>query len=503
MGRKPLLVGGLLVAMAAASVLFQALRYGTAPALSPDSVSYLSAARSVAQGRGLVQFDGAPFVHWPPLYPLLLGAFEGRGGDALVAGVWLERLALAVLAVLLGWAVWRWSASAARAAVAAGAVLVARPLGLVAAYLWSEPLFCLFTTAALLLAARYREERETAVFAALVAASAAACLTRNAGVLLVGSVALLLLVPEGRRAASRARTALLYAGLSLVPPAAGWLANTARAGDWLREQIASGPQASGELRLFAETIANWIVPWSLPFEAKAPLALLALAALGAATARGLRHRVPGREAMRAFAVFATAYGLGILGFSLVTAFDPPADRILSPLFAPLAGLAALAWPRPAATRRWLGIAGFALAVVWGVRSAVVTSRSVEWQLRHEETLAAPRWRDSALAAWLAREERQALLYANVPEAVYLYAGRECRQAPRRHFFHAPARSPADLDRFVREVRARGPVLVAWFDGEWGIYLHEPAEYPGALRPEILRRFPDGVLYRVSAVPLEG
>ena len=40
--------------------------------LSPDSISYISAGRSLASGGGLRVWHGAPLTDWPPLYPALL-----------------------------------------------------------------------------------------------------------------------------------------------------------------------------------------------------------------------------------------------------------------------------------------------------------------------------------------------------------------------------------------------------------------------------------------------
>lgn len=498
MSRKDGLVLALLAAVASLAVLSHALRHGTALALSPDSVAYLSAARALAAGQGLVQYDGEPFVQWPPLYPFLLGGFESSGVGALLAGAWLQWAALAGLAVILGWAVWSRTGSAVRALAAAGTVLASRPLWHTAAFLWSEPLFCLFVAAALLLVARFRESREPAILAALVSASALACLTRHAGIFLVATVALLLLRPDGRRAVQRLRSAALYAGLSLLPAAASWLSNAAGAGAWAGERVGAGPHAFQDLRLFAETLANWVVPWSLPFEAKALVAALALAGLALAAWRAVLRDRRLADTVLAFGLFAVIYAGSLLGLGFVTAFDPPGDRLLSPLYAPLAGLAAIAWPRAAATRRWAGAAALALVLLWGARSGVVASRSVDWQLRHEETLASARWRDSALAAWLAREAGAARLYSDQPHAVYLYAGRHCRQAPRRHYFRAPNQPVADLERFTREVEAGGQVLVAWFEGDEGSYLYSPDEYPRPLRAERLREFEDGSVYRVTA-----
>ena len=40
--------------------------------ISPDSIYYISAAHSVKEGQGFMQFDDTPFVLFPVLYPIFL-----------------------------------------------------------------------------------------------------------------------------------------------------------------------------------------------------------------------------------------------------------------------------------------------------------------------------------------------------------------------------------------------------------------------------------------------
>ncbi|MEO0129458.1 MAG: hypothetical protein ABIL02_04385 [candidate division WOR-3 bacterium] len=42
------------------------------PGYWPDSISYISASEHLLSGKGFVQYDGTPFVAWPPLFPVLL-----------------------------------------------------------------------------------------------------------------------------------------------------------------------------------------------------------------------------------------------------------------------------------------------------------------------------------------------------------------------------------------------------------------------------------------------
>ena len=68
-----------------ALVLVATSRYGIG--LSADSVTYLAAAQNIVDGRGYVNFDGAPVLAFPPLFSTLiavLSAMRSRGVRSLV-----------------------------------------------------------------------------------------------------------------------------------------------------------------------------------------------------------------------------------------------------------------------------------------------------------------------------------------------------------------------------------------------------------------------------------
>ena len=61
-----------LAALGTVLILARQVTYGVG--LSADWAAYLSAAQSLSAGEGFVQIHGWPYLHWPPLYPMLLAA---------------------------------------------------------------------------------------------------------------------------------------------------------------------------------------------------------------------------------------------------------------------------------------------------------------------------------------------------------------------------------------------------------------------------------------------
>lgn len=109
-GAPPRLARGEALWIAAPIVLGSSLLlFATAhrgPALSPDSAVYLSVADALAQGRGFVQFDDAPYTRWPPLLPLLLAPAVALGIPPERAAQGLNLLAFAaILGLSASWLV--------------------------------------------------------------------------------------------------------------------------------------------------------------------------------------------------------------------------------------------------------------------------------------------------------------------------------------------------------------------------------------------------------------
>ncbi len=146
----------------AAPLLFCSLSFtlglwstNTGPALTPDSVQYLSAAQNIAAGRGMVTSmtpleimpPRVPFAAWPPLYPLLLSAgslFSGREGalpSAPIEWARMVNILAAALAVFPLAVLTHWSAGSRWVVPVLAFHAVFLPVHVAASFVWSENLF--------------------------------------------------------------------------------------------------------------------------------------------------------------------------------------------------------------------------------------------------------------------------------------------------------------------------------------------------------------------------
>lgn len=162
--------------------------------VSPDSVTYISASRNFNAGRGLIGFDSMPLVDFPAFYSLFLSAitFITRL-DALSFGPILNGLMYAAVIYLSGSIMNGFSLpSKLYKRILLSCFVLSPSLLEIYSMLWSETLFILFVILFFIAIKNYFETHTLPSLLLLSFIVALACVTRYAGVALVGTGGLLL-----------------------------------------------------------------------------------------------------------------------------------------------------------------------------------------------------------------------------------------------------------------------------------------------------------------------
>src|SRR5512143_1786062 len=81
-------------------ILLTTSRYGAG--VSSDAARNLSTADSLLAGKGFVDMVGAPFVLWPPLYPLVMAGMSLLTGWDTFRAAWYLNVGLYALNTWLG-----------------------------------------------------------------------------------------------------------------------------------------------------------------------------------------------------------------------------------------------------------------------------------------------------------------------------------------------------------------------------------------------------------------
>ena len=150
--------------------------------INSDAVSYISTAEHLLAGKGYLDYDGAPYVHWPPLFPTIL-TFLGLAGIKLVDGaMYINAISFGLIVFTCGVLFLRRIRSKLLVVVGAVMVLMCSTFLLVSVHAWTEPLFIFLTILFVFNIARFlREQKIWALIPAGIFA-ALCCLQRYVGI---------------------------------------------------------------------------------------------------------------------------------------------------------------------------------------------------------------------------------------------------------------------------------------------------------------------------------
>ena len=215
-------------AAGAGLILLREANYGVG--LSEDSVYYISTAQSLLAGNGW-DSDWGIYTRSAPLFPLVLAGIGAFGVDIIPAAGYVNAAAFG----LTGFIITRWLRRRIRSRFliiwAGGASLLALPLAYPAMAAVTEPLFILFVTLSLFTLDNFLDNGKLRFLLLAAICAALACSSRYIGVTLVASTVILLILQRGSAWPVKAKNALIYAGISMVPICLWLLRNFLVAGE--------------------------------------------------------------------------------------------------------------------------------------------------------------------------------------------------------------------------------------------------------------------------------
>ena len=200
---------------ACASILAREATYGIG--LATDTIFYIDTARNILAGNGFAMTWGGDYVHWPPLYPMLLaGAGLSLFDPYDVAGPF-NAIVLALIVLSVGMHMRNRVKSGFLAVWLALSIALSTTLAKSTSYALSEPVFILFALISLMQFVKFLDTNRRRYLVYSAAFAAAACSTRYIGVTITVFAVLMLALRYKAPIFDKVKCALLYAFVSLTP----------------------------------------------------------------------------------------------------------------------------------------------------------------------------------------------------------------------------------------------------------------------------------------------
>ncbi|WP_090559037.1 hypothetical protein [Pedobacter hartonius] len=411
--------------------------------ISPDSIAYLSVARNIIMHGSPVDYTLSPLVDFPVCYPFFLSIVGFVSGqDPLVIAPWLNGLLFAGLIVLLGSLINSFE-GVTRSYKWIILICIALSPSLLEIYsmLWSETLFILFTIVFISAFGRYLRKRSVISLLCCALIASAACITRYAGVTIIGAGLMLLVFDRSLEWKKKLRHCLWFGLGSISLLLINLLRNRLITGSL------TGPREPGILTLSdnliftGRVICNWLPVSGQQSELVSGVAILVLIVISLLFLKRSWSGIVTLSTENCFAAFFIVYTVFITGISTISHFEQINNRLLSPLYIPMV-ISLTSWvPRvirrlPVLTMRLAG----ALAILIASGFAVYQYEQVSIMYDEVKGSGIPgytedAWKNSETAGFLRKRadyfDPAYEVYSNAHEAAYFNGGLITESLPQR------------------------------------------------------------------------
>lgn len=473
--------------------------------ISPDSVTYISVARNVANGTGYVGYDGYYFVLQPPLYPALLAAMSKLFLlDPLISAGYLNALFFGLIIFISGLLLLRHVRYYALAIAGTIAILVSLLPMQIFLIALSEPLFIFLILLYLYFFDVYRTNGTLGSFLLFSIAAALACLTRYVGVALIAA-GVISIFAWGEGDVRKRLLHIIYFQLIGIIPAGMWvIRNHLLSGTLTGARADSSYTLSTNILFTYNTMLNWyssvkVSEWQL-----FPIVPLLLVVLLVVLAILRRRNVLGFEVSEIGPVilFAILYSTIIIISSTTTAYDKIGNRLLSPVFIPSVVILfflidyLVKWASHFVHYIVLTVILLVSMTMWIKYQATRTRYYIEDYIKHSGVeYSSSAWTNNSVIKYLEANKQlksDYTFYSNAPDAVYILADINAKwSSPKRSY-----NSPVLLDKNSNNSIGfeKNDICFVWFYNLNRNFLFTPDELKKTTRMISIAQLKDGEIY---------
>lgn len=485
-------------------LLWATSEYGCAT--TPDSASYLSAARSLAFDGCLTAYDGRPVVYWPPLYSALLAVtsllspLTVTGAPRLLGAILYFSTALFFAKWIAQWVMTPWIRMAGFILVASSTTML-----LYMGAILSEGLF-IFLVILFITVATSRYLSEGIRLLCLCAIASLAVITRYIGITLYPIILLCFFANRplmSLRLNQRLFVKLCLCCITLIPIVVVVWRNYFLSGYLTGTRSAPMFSLSQRCLSALDITTQFIFPVALPLSARV-VGLLLLVGLAAAVCI---HRVITRSSTRV-ALKPDAIILGLIliypsGLLLLGTFgymDLPDFRLMSPLLIPI--IALLLYDCDFIWTHFKGlISRLAIICIFTFCLALGLHRAVKFcRVAHADGIGMytnREWKEDDYIKQLNNNQNVCRLFSNAPDAIYLNTLHPAIMLPTRNVLNWKDAI------FGAEESIPELVIIAWHKDFWRKYTIKPSDIAKHLKVTRIATYDNFIIYSVETPRILG
>jgi hypothetical protein len=505
----PFLVMAMCASIGGAIMLFTT-QWGVG--VTTDSTIYINVARNLLQGYGWSHPPGSPMTHYPPLYPLVLSLSGLLGSDPIDGARWVQ--AFLFFATLLCSGVMIYGATnSSTLAWITGLLLLLTSNTMIYVYdfAWSESLFILLCLAGFLLLGKYFEESRQRLLLASSIMIGLAFLTRYAGVSLVITGCLCILLISPLSIYKRFIATMLFAVVSVLPTGLWFIRNRIVSGTLANRTLVSHPITANHVDSAILTISRWLcLPEDWPLRVRGGILVIFAVIILTGYVILLKDQLKNNENQKnnhilyipsLLIIFTISY-LSFLAMSIsfIDAHTPFDDRILAPLYVvSVIGIVCLAyniWLQFGKKRVFAAL--FLIVSFLFVGVQIIKSTPLVASLHYEGIgFSSKYWRYSKIIEIVKSVPPDTIIYTNGPDAIDILTGKSSLMIPSKvdpGTRLSNENFAAQFADMARQLETDKSILVYFYGITWRWYLPTKEEIAKGVRLRVLYQGRDGIIY---------
>ena len=480
-------VGGLIVVL---------LSIHSGLGISPDSIYYLSTADSIIAGKGFYQFDGKPFVMFPVGYPILLSILKGIFGSTLLKMIpffnaMLFGLTIFIAGIILEktnhskWLKW----------IVLFIIALSPSLLEIYTMLWSETLFITEIVLFIYFGKIYFEKYTLKSLVITAVVSAIAADTRLAGVTVIATGGLLILMSPELKWGKKFQHSIIYGTISISLFVINLIRNA------LLTQTLTGNRQKGvtpfleNLKYYGLVLTNWLPSTKWVSALPTVIAFIFLSILIVVFLYRFFKSKEQHHYEKIAVVFTLIYSIFMLTVATVSRFETINNRLLAPFYIPCVLTISFY------------VASFFKIVKSGISKVALISLSalivIALIFQSSQVIRASYFENkeggiggysdddwfisSGLLNYLKANPSFFIvdkpIYSNAAHAVYFKTNQSVQILPERKYTH-----------LVTEFNNKPAQILIWFNNEDNREVLTLQEVAGTKNLQIIGKFNDGVIY---------